>query len=217
MTSERRRDHEDDGVPKASTTPVELLAVKFTATAMVAFGIYGFATGARSTVSYLLSVVAVALLIVRFRRVPIPGPLAVGLALSATLHLAGGLIRVGDDVLYNASIGGRVAALHTHVLQYDHFAHAFAVFVGTLTLWTLLVPHASSGASRNDDVVLCLLAGIGIGGVNETIEFLTTTAHRGAHVGGYTNTGWDLVANIVGALSAAAVVRRLQRDAATAA
>jgi hypothetical protein len=195
-----------------ATTPSEMLAVMFTAIAMAGFGLYGFVTGAPSTVSYLLSIVAVGFVITRFRRAPIPGPLAIGLAVSATLHLAGGLVSVGNDVLYNASIGPFVASLHTHVLQYDHFAHAFAVFVGTLTLWTLLVPHPSSGSRRSDDIVLCVLAGIGIGGINETIEFLTTTAHQGAHVGGYTNTGWDLVANIVGALAAATVLQRVRRE-----
>ena len=34
------------------------------------------------------------------------------------------------------------------------------------------------------------------------IEFLLTMAHHGAHVGGYENTGWDLVSNLVGAVAA---------------
>ena len=119
-------------------SPAESTAVRILATAMTGFAAYGFATGASSTVSYLLSVIAVGLVIRHFRREPLPGPLATGLAVAATTHLAGGLVRVGNDVLYNASTGPYIASLHTHVLQYDHFAHTFAVFVGTLTLWTLL-------------------------------------------------------------------------------
>jgi hypothetical protein len=177
-------------------------------TAIVGFGVYGFATGAPSTVAYLLSVVAVGFVIRRFRHDPIPGPLAIGLAVAAAVHLAGGLVRVGDDVLYNASIGTHVASLHTHVLQYDHFAHAFATFVGTLTLWTLLAPPTSSVSTRRGLIVLCVLAGLGVGGINETIEFLATIAHAGAGVGGYTNTGWDLVSNLLGATAAGAVIVR---------
>ena len=39
--------------------------------------------------------------------------------------------------------------------------------------------------------------------MNETVEFLTTMAHHGAHVGGYDNTGWDLVSNTIGAMASA--------------
>jgi uncharacterized membrane protein YjdF len=189
-------------------SPVESTAVQMLATAMTGLAVYGFATRASSTVSYLLSVVAVGLVIRHFRREPLPGPIAIGLAVAATAHLAGGLVQVGNDVLYNASVGPYIVSLHTHVLQYDHFAHAFAVFVGTLTLWTLLARPLSSVTNRRTLIVLCLLAGLGIGGVNETIEFLATVAHAGAGVGGYTNTGWDLVSNLVGASAAAFLIGR---------
>jgi hypothetical protein len=57
-------------------------------------------------------------------------------------------------------------------------------------------------------MVLSVRAGFGIGGINETIEFIATIAHSGAHTGGYTNTGWDLVSNTIGALSAGVVIGR---------
>ena len=57
-------------------------------------------------------------------------------------------------------------------------------------------------------LLLVVLGGLGLGALNETIEFLTTTAHAGAHVGGYENTGWDLVSNVAGALMAAVAIRR---------
>jgi hypothetical protein len=189
-------------------SPAESTAVHTVAAAMVCFGVYGFATGASSTLAYLLSVAAVVLVVRHFRRAPLPAPLAMGLAVAAAAHLAGGLVQVRNDVLYNASTGPYIASLHTHVLQYDHFAHAFAVFVGTLTLWTLLALPTASVSNRRSLIVLCTLAGLGIGGVNETMEFVATIAHAGAGVGGYTNTGWDLVSNLVGATAAAVVVAR---------
>jgi hypothetical protein len=51
-------------------------------------------------------------------------------------------------------------------------------------------------------VVLCVLGGLGLGALNELIEFLATLAHSGSHVGGYENTGWDLLSNLVGATAA---------------
>jgi hypothetical protein len=199
-------------------SPAESASVHAVAVAMVCFGVYGFATGASSTVAYLLSVVAVGLVIRHFRRAPITAPLATGLVGASIVHMAGGLVHVGNDVLYNASAGPYVASLHTHLLQYDHFAHAFAVFVGTLTLWALLalpVANVASATNRRSLLVLCTLAGLGIGAVNETIEFVATIAHAGTGVGGYTNTGWDLVSNLVGASAAAFVIGRAHDRART--
>ena len=55
---------------------------------------------------------------------------------------------------------------------------------------------------------MALIAGLGLGAINETIEFATTMVHDSTHVGGYQNTGWDLVSNLVGASAAAAIIRR---------
>ena len=205
-----------DGSAKPSLSGAERIAVGIVLTAMLGFAIYGFATSASSTVAYLVIVAGAALIIRHFRRAPLPPFLAIALALDAAAHLAGGLVNVGDDVLYNASIGARVSGLHTHILQYDHLVHSFGTFLATLTLWTLLVPPAASQADRRNLVVLSVLAGFGIGGINETIEFIATIAHSGAHTGGYTNTGWDLVSNTIGALAAAAVIRFSRRDSPTA-
>jgi Predicted membrane protein (DUF2238) len=190
----------------------EALAVGIVLCAMVGFAAYGFATGAPSTVSYVFTVGALGLLISALRRAPLPAPLAIAIAVQAVAHLAGGLIRVGNDVLYNASLGTHVAVLHTHILQYDHVVHAFGAGVGTLTVWTLLAPGTATVADRRSSIVLCLLAGLGIGALNETFEFLATIAHQGAHVGGYTNTGWDLVSNSIGALVAAKIILTSPRE-----
>jgi uncharacterized membrane protein YjdF len=189
----------------------ERIAVQIVGVALVGFAILGFATGSSNTVTYVTSIVAIGFAIRGLRRTPLPDALALALALHAVFHLAGGLVNVGNDVLYNASIGPMVSALHTHVLQYDHLVHAFGSCVGTLTLWTLLAPEPTSRASGRNLAILCVLAGLGIGALNEMIEFLATIAHSGAHVGGYDNTGWDLVCNTIGGLVAAGVIERVRR------
>ena len=183
-------------------SPAERVAVAILAAGIVAFGIFGYATHAKSTTGYVASVAIVGILVFRVRRRPLPGPLVIALAVDAAAHLAGGLVSVGDDVLYNASVGPWIASLHTHLLQYDHFVHAFGAFLATLTLWALLAPATSSDVDRRHLMVLCMIAGLGIGAINEVIEFLATTTHRAAHIGGYNNTGWDLVSNMIGAVAA---------------
>jgi hypothetical protein len=185
----------------------ERVALGVVAAAMALFGGYGLATGAPSTVAYLGTVAGLGIVVVRLQRTAVarggglPVPLTFGLAALAAAHLAGGLVRVGDDVLYNAS-------LRWPVLRYDHVVHASGVCLGTLVLWTLVVAPAVTPDARRAAILVSALGGLGLGALNETVEFLTTVVHGGAHVGGYTNTGWDLVCNVVGATAAVYVLGR---------
>jgi uncharacterized membrane protein YjdF len=128
----------------------------------------------------------------------------------AVAILAAGIVAVGDDVLYNASIGPWLSGLHTHIIQYDHVVHAFGAFLATLISWALLAPATSTDIDRRHLMVLCMIAGLGIGAINEVIEFIATTAH----IGGYDNTGWDLVSNTVGAVAALPFMHRIERGPA---
>lgn len=57
------------------------------------------------------------------------------------------------------------------------------------------------------------MAGLGVGALNEIIEFFATVVVPETGVGGYENTALDLVADLIGALSATtliAVTRRFE-------
>jgi hypothetical protein len=182
---------------RAPLSSAERAAVALLASGVVTFSTYGALTGAPSLAGYLAIVVGGLALLVWLRRSPLPDALAIGLSLVALGHLAGGLIRVGDDVLYNASPG-------IALLQWDHVVHSCGVFVGTIVVWLLLLQPVTRSLRTRDIVLVCVLAGLGLGAVNETVEFVATLAHQGSHVGGYTNTGWDLVANAIGATAGGA-------------
>jgi hypothetical protein len=47
---------------------------------------------------------------------------------------------------------------------------------------------------------------MGVGAANEVVEFLATRVLPETNVGGYENTGWDLVSNTVGCLIAAVLI-----------
>jgi len=182
--------------------------------ALAGFCIYGFAAGSPSTAGYLFSVLVIGAAIVWLRRGALPDLLAIALAIAAILHLAGGLINVGQGVLYNASIGPYVKAPGTHLLQYDHVAHASVSFVTAFACWVVLAaPHAAT-YHRRELVILAVGAALGLGALNEVVEFLATLAHHGAHVGGYRNTGRDLVCNVIGAGAAGLVITKSHATAA---
>lgn len=175
--------------------PRERAAIRALVVAMLAFGIYGAVTRAPDTVQYLVTVAVLAAIVAACWRPDTPRWLAVALPVLGVAHLAGGLVRVGDDVLYNASFG-------SPAIRYDHLVHASAIFAGTIALWSFVLSRAEPHAARRGLVLLAILAGLGLGALNETIEFLATVVHHGSHVGGYANTGWDLVCNAVGGAAA---------------
>ncbi|MEO7556317.1 MAG: hypothetical protein ABIV94_06895 [Acidimicrobiales bacterium] len=198
MTGTRHRT--DDCRGRAALDETERACLTVLVAALIGFGAYGFQTAAPSTVAYLFTTSMVATTLVWFRRTPLPPRLTAALTVLAVAHLAGGLVRVGDNVLYNAQLG-------LPAVEYDHFVHAGAVLAGCLVLWDLF-GRALGERPPRELIVLCGLAALGLGAVNEVIEFLTTQVHHGTHVGGYDNTGWDLVCNLIGATIATARISK---------
>jgi hypothetical protein len=48
---------------------------------------------------------------------------------------------------------------------------------------------------------------MGFGALNEVVEFIAVLTIPNTNVGGYENTGWDLVANLTGTVVAAVCIR----------
>ena len=55
--------------------------------------------------------------------------------------------------------------------------------------------------------IVVVMAGLGVGGLNEIIEFIATVIMPETGVGGYVNTSLDLVADLIGALIALIYIR----------
>jgi hypothetical protein len=185
-----------DRQARAPLSAAEVRAATGVGVALAGFGAYGFLTHEPSTVGYLSVVSLLTAGLAAVRRRPVPDWLVTGLLVLAVGHLSGGLIHVGNSVLYNAHP-------RWHLFQYDHVFHATASACGVAVLWTITSPDIRG---RRLALALSLLGAIGFGGLNELIEFTATLAHNGSHVGGYVNTGWDLVANTAGAAVGATLV-----------
>jgi Predicted membrane protein (DUF2238) len=179
----------------------ERAALSVVGLSVVGFALHGALNEVPGTLEYVLTVSGLVMLLFTLRRRALPAPIAFSAAASAVVHLAGGLVRVGDEVLYNTSPG-------PEALRYDHFGHALGIFVGALLLWELLLRDAFAVTGRGSLVAVAMLAALGLGAVNEAVEFVATLMHRGSQVGGYTNTGWDLVTNVSAGLLAGAVLHR---------
>ena len=128
-----------------------------------------------------------------------------GLVIFALGHVAGGMIPVGDGVLYGQWLVGRT-------VRYDNVQHAWGFGIAGRVVWEALRPRLS-GATRPHLVaaVIVLLGGMGLGAVNEVVEYILTKTLPATNVGGYENTARDLIANFVGAAIAAALTARSAR------
>jgi hypothetical protein len=137
-----------------------------------------------------------------------------GLSVWGLAHMAGGLMPVPaawpiegkSHVLYNLwLLPGR--------LKYDQVVHTYGFGVVTWVCWQgLQGAFARHGVEVRPTVgllALCVAAGMGFGAANEVVEFLATRVLPETNVGGYENTGWDLVSNTVGCLIAAVLISSL--------
>ena len=118
--------------------------------------------------------------------------------------MAGGLLPVGDSVLYNFW-------LIPERLKYDQVVHALGFGLTTWVCWEAMRPSLREMRPRTGPLVLCAAAGCGFGAFNEVVEFIAVLTIPNTNVGGYENTGWDLIANLVGSVSAALLIARFDR------
>ena len=102
--------------------------------------------------------------------------------------------------------------------RYDQVIHAFGFGAATVAVWqglrTRLPSRTRPGLGLG---FIVALAGMGVGALNEVLEFLSTRVLAETNVGGYENTGWDLVYNAVGATAAAVWIAAREGRGRTAA
>jgi uncharacterized membrane protein len=137
------------------------------------------------------------------------------LSLWGLAHMAGGLVPLPASW----PIEGHIRVLYSWWLipgwlKYDHIVHAYGFGVTTWVCWQVI----QHGMSRRYDIprrqipptlslmIICTTAATGFGALNEIVEFAATLVLAETNVGGYENTGWDLVSNLVGSTLAAVLI-----------
>jgi hypothetical protein len=121
-------------------------------------------------------------------------------------HMAGGSVPVEGSVLYNWQIITVIGTGEMRLLKYDQVVHAYGFGVTAWVLWHLLVRHYPTSRHSWTVYVFPALAAMGLGSVNEIIEFTAVLLVPDTNVGGYYNTALDLVFNASGAVIAMVLV-----------
>lgn len=153
------------------------------------------------------------------RQCDLPRPVLWGLSLWGLAHMVGGLMPIPESWPHN----GPNAVVYSwwlipDLLKYDQVVHALGFGVTTWVCWqglraiTLSLTPSRPLAPTFGSLLLCVAAACGFGALNEVIEFTATLLIPSTNVGGYVNTGWDLVSNLVGAVIAAVSIWWLSRQ-----
>ncbi|MCU1371282.1 MAG: hypothetical protein JWO77_2476 [Ilumatobacteraceae bacterium] len=178
------------------------------AVATAGFASYGLATGSDVAVPYAVMVLGGMALVATIEPDDgFSGLALAGLSTWALGHLAGGIIGIaGDRVLYNA--------LLLDPVHWDNLVHFVGFGTAGLVWWEAVQGSVRVDRSHAVGVgVAVWFVGMGVGALNEVIEFIATLVLPDTNVGGYHNTGRDLIANLLGAATAAVVVvRRIRRE-----
>ncbi len=183
----------------------------FTLAYLAAAVIGALTTGNAEFIIYI-GIMAVLIGVIAFVHYRVRLTIATLWALTAwgALHMAGGLVPVPESWPINGDIRVLYSLwLIPERLKYDQVIHAFGFGVTTWVCWQgLRSVLVNFGPARPTFglMVLCAAAGMGFGALNEVIEFTATLLVPETNVGGYVNTGWDLVSNLTGTVIAATLI-----------
>ncbi|MHC5110201.1 MAG: DUF2238 domain-containing protein [Planctomycetota bacterium] len=162
----------------------------------------------------LVVIVVAAWVILKQRQTRFPLLFLWGLALWGLLHMAGGNVWIGGTKLYDLTLISIVGAPY-HILGYDQVVHFIGFGVATCVCFHLLRRQLAEPHSRPRGTsmsILVVLMGLGVGTVNELLEFLAVIVMPETGVGGYENTLMDMVFNLLGAVTALIFLRSAACD-----
>lgn len=146
------------------------------------------------------------------------------LAIWGLAHMMGGTVPIPERL---TEPGEQSVLYSLRILpwlpKYDQIVHAFGFFTSTLVAWRAMnasVEGIAPGKSLPrtlGPIFAAMMVGMGLSAMNEIIEFVATLIFPNTNVGGYVNTGWDLVSNLTGCAIAGVLIRVTTPSAITAA
>jgi len=140
------------------------------------------------------------------KKVNYPNPVLWGLTAWSVLHMSGGGLFVQGKKLYEFMIFEIVGAPY-HIFKFDQFVHIVGFFAATLVMYHILKPKLIKDHNWFAISIVVVMAGFGLGALNELVEFVATVIIPDTGVGGYINTSLDLVSDLIGAIAAMVYIR----------
>lgn len=147
------------------------------------------------------------LIVLTNQKVNYPNDLLWGLTIWSLMHMIGGGIYIGDKKVYELILLPIVGQPY-EIFRYDQLVHIIGFAVATLAMWHLLKPNLKENSLGWVSLsIVVVMAGLGVGALNEIVEFIATVVVPETGVGGYENTSLDLVSDLIGALLALGYIK----------
>ena len=167
------------------------------------FGIYYFRIGNFEFLWYVGILIVILFLVVMFhKKYHFSNGVLLAISVWGLLHMIGGMdingVRTYARIIYplfSAETAG------TDIFRYDQFMHFYVYVVATFMLHRIVISYTKD-MPRSILSVLLVLMGIGVGAINEIVEFLPALLLPESGVGDYFNTMWDIIFNTLGSLAA---------------
>ena len=167
---------------------------------------FGYSFLLRKNYEFIIYVGVIALFLVligiTFFRVAYSIPTLLGLTIWSLMHMAGGGVYINNVRLYDIIL---IPLSQTYpILRYDQLVHLFGFAAATLTMFDLLRPLLNKEDLQHFVAlsVVVIMAGLGVGALNEIVEALVSATLPQSGVGGYVNTALDLISDFLGAILA---------------
>lgn len=176
----------------------------FTISYMVICSVMAFRQGNKEFLVYAGSmVVFIALVWHLHARVRLNNATLWMLSVWGATHMLGGTVPIPELMSESETNRHVLYALRpvAGLPRYDQIVHAYGFFTASVAAWECLRRGLGARPGLGLSASAALI-GVGLGAVNEMLEFFVTLVVEHHGVGGYTNTGWDLVSNAVGAMTA---------------
>ena len=129
----------------------------------------------------------------------------VGFVIWGFLHMLGGTEMSNGDIFYTLILIDLIGEPYS-ILKYDQITHLFGFGITTFAVFDILKHQLPAAPSTKITLFVVVFAAMGLGALNEIIEFCATLLIANVNVGGYVNTSIDLISNATGALIAGAII-----------
>ncbi len=176
---------------------LEKFIVYFTSVYTAVFSVNALLRGNVEFVYYTaMMIMSITIILIIHKRMHFYPIVLMSLSVLGLLHLLGGNITIGNMRLYDIYfIPG--------LFRYDNFVHTLGSAVMVMLAHALLTPVLNDEFEqrRGYFILLLVLVGMGLGAINELVEFVAVLIFNvGQQVGDYTNTLLDLCFNTFGSI-----------------
>ena len=182
---------------------------------MAALLIFAFVFAKRKNYEFMIYIGVIIfflfLILYTNKKINYPNSTLWGLTLWSLLHMSGGGIYINGRKLYALMIYPLVGEPYL-IFKFDQFVHIVGFFVATLVVYHLIKPKLIKNHGWVALSIVVVMAGFGLGALNEVVEFIATVITPETGVGGYENTALDLVSNLIGAILAMGYVYIKERS-----